>query len=212
MGHDARITPFDALQKINLSISKGEVVGIIGRNGSGKSTLLRIMSGIYQPDNGVAMSSATVNLLSNVKVGFNGNLSGRENVYLYGSILGHSRENMTNMMDSIVSFAELEDFIDQPLKTYSSGMQARLGLSVASAVKPEILLIDEVLAVGDASFKERSRHRIKEMVEDASTVVIVSHNLNYLKKVCHRLVLMEKGKIVHCGTPEETIKMYNELI
>ena len=212
MGHDARITPFDALQKINLSISKGEVVGIIGRNGSGKSTLLRIMSGIYQPDNGVAMSSATVNLLSNVKVGFNGNLSGRENVYLYGSILGHSRENMTNMMDSIVSFAELEDFIDQPLKTYSSGMQARLGLSVASAVKPEILLIDEVLAVGDASFKERSRHRIKEMVEDASTVVIVSHNLNYLEKVCHRIILMENGKMIFSGSPDETIKRYNELI
>lgn len=212
MGHDVRIPPFEALKKVNLSISKGEVVGIIGRNGSGKSTLLRVMSGIYQPDRGLAMSSATVNLLSNVKIGFNGNLSGRENVHLYGSILGHSREKMTAMMDSIVSWAELEDFIDQPLKTYSSGMQARLGLSVASAVKPEILLIDEVLAVGDASFKERSRHRIKEMVEDASTVVIVSHNLNYLKKVCHRLVLMEYGKIIQSGEPEETIKMYNELI
>ena len=212
MGHDARIPPFEALKNVNLSISKGEVVGIIGRNGSGKSTLLRVMSGIYQPDGGIAMSSATVNLLSNVKIGFNGNLSGRENVHLYGSILGHSREKMTAMMDSIVSFAELKDFIDQPLKTYSSGMQARLGLSVASAVKPEILLIDEVLAVGDASFKERSRHRIKEMVDDASTVVIVSHNLGYLKKVCHRLVLMENGRIVQCGEPEETIKMYNELI
>jgi len=212
MGHDARIPPFEALKNVNLSISKGEVVGIIGRNGSGKSTLLRVMSGIYQPDGGIAMSSATVNLLSNVKIGFNGNLSGRENVHLYGSILGHSREKMTAMMDSIVSFAELKDFIDQPLKTYSSGMQARLGLSVASAVKPEILLIDEVLAVGDASFKERSRHRIKEMVDDASTVVIVSHNLGYLKKVCHRMVLMENGRIVQCGEPEETIKMYNELI
>jgi len=212
MGHDARIPPFEALKNVNLSISKGEVVGIIGRNGSGKSTLLRVMSGIYQPDKGMAMSSATVNLLSNVKIGFNGNLSGRENVHLYGSILGHSREKMTAMMDSIISFAELEDFIDQPLKTYSSGMQARLGLSVASAVKPEILLIDEVLAVGDASFKERSRHRIKEMVEDASTVVIVSHNLNYLEKVCHRIILMENGKMIFSGSPDETIKRYNELI
>jgi len=212
MGHDARIPPFEALKNVNLSISKGEVVGIIGRNGSGKSTLLRVMSGIYQPDKGMAMSSATVNLLSNVKIGFNGNLSGRENVHLYGSILGHSREKMTAMMDSIISFAELEDFIDQPLKTYSSGMQARLGLSVSSAVKPEILLIDEVLAVGDASFKERSRHRIKEMVEDASTVVIVSHNLNYLEKVCHRIILMENGKMIFSGSPDETIKRYNELI
>ena len=212
MGYNARIPPFDALKKINISISRGEVIGIIGRNGSGKSTLLRVMSGIYQPDKGVAMSSAPVNLLSNVKVGFNGNLSGRENVYLYGSILGHPREQMMAMMESIVSFAELEEFIDQPLRTYSSGMQARLGLSVASAVKPEILLIDEVLAVGDAAFKERSRTRIKEMVENASTVVIVSHNLNFLKKTCHKIILMDKGQIIHIGEPESAIKEYNDLI
>ena len=195
---------------ISLDFYASEVVGIIGRNGSGKSTLLRVMSGIYQPDRGQALASGPVNLLSNVRIGFNGNLSGRENVYLYGSILGHSRQTMNDLMDSIVEFSELEAFMDQPLRTYSSGMQARLGLSVASAVQPEILLIDEVLAVGDEAFKERSRERIKSMVQDAATVVIVSHNLNYLKQVCDRLLLIENGCIEAEGNPEEIIQAYRE--
>jgi ABC-type polysaccharide/polyol phosphate transport system ATPase subunit len=191
-------------------VKKGEILGIIGKNGSGKSTLLRVMSGIYQPDEGKAMASGPVNLLSNVRIGFNGNLSGRENAYLYGSILGHSRQTMDALMQSIIEFAELESFIDQPLRTYSSGMQARLGLSVASAVQPEILLIDEVLAVGDEGFKDRSRERIKAMVQDAATVVIVSHNLNYQKQVCDRMLLMEGGEVVSEGTPDEVIAVYRE--
>jgi ABC-2 type transport system ATP-binding protein len=205
------IEPFHALKNINLTISKGEVIGIIGRNGASKSTLLRVMSGIFQPDSGMALSSGSVSLLSNVRIGFNGNLSGRENVYLYGSILGHSRRSMSEMMQGIIDFSELSDFIDQPLRTYSSGMQARLGLSIASAVKPEILLIDEVLAVGDISFKERSRHRIKEMVDGASTVVIVSHSLNYIKEVCNRVIVMNQGEIEFQGPPEESIQFYLDL-
>ncbi len=210
MGKDATIEPFVALKGVNIKVKKGEILGIIGKNGSGKSTLLRVMSGIYQPDEGKAMASGPVNLLSNVRIGFNGNLSGRENAYLYGSILGHSRQTMDSLMQSIIEFAELEAFIDQPLRTYSSGMQARLGLSVASAVQPEILLIDEVLAVGDEGFKERSRERIKSMVQDAATVVIVSHNLNYQKQVCDRMLLMEGGEVVSEGTPDEVISVYRE--
>ena len=209
-GKDTTIPPFDALKGVSLSVKKGEILGVIGKNGSGKSTLLRVMSGIYQPDRGQALASGPVNLLSNVRIGFNGNLSGRENVYLYGSILGHSRQTMNELMDSIIEFSELEAFMDQPLRTYSSGMQARLGLSVASAVQPEILLIDEVLAVGDEAFKERSRERIKSMVQDAATVVIVSHNLNYLKQVCDRLLLIENGCIEAEGNPEEIIQAYRE--
>jgi len=205
------IEPFHALKNINLTISKGEVIGIIGLNGASKSTLLRVMSGIFQPDSGIALSSGSVSLLSNVRIGFNGNLSGRENVYLYGSILGHSRRSMSEMMQGIIDFSELSDFIDQPLTTYSSGMQARLGLSIASAVKPEILLIDEVLAVGDISFRERSRHRIKEMVDGASTVVIVSHSLNYIKEVCNRVIVMNQGEIEFQGPPEESIQFYRDL-
>jgi ABC-type polysaccharide/polyol phosphate transport system ATPase subunit len=210
MGKDATIDPFVALKDVNIKVKKGEILGIIGKNGSGKSTLLRVMSGIYQPDEGKAMASGPVNLLSNVRIGFNGNLSGRENAYLYGSILGHSRQTMDALMQSIIEFAELESFIDQPLRTYSSGMQARLGLSVASAVQPEILLIDEVLAVGDEGFKDRSRERIKAMVQDAATVVIVSHNLNYQKQVCDRMLLMENGKVVSEGKPEEIIQLYRD--
>ena len=210
MGKDATIEPFVALKDVNIKVKKGEILGVIGKNGSGKSTLLRVMSGIYQPDDGKAMASGPVNLLSNVRIGFNGNLSGRENAYLYGSILGHSRQTMDSLMQSIIEFAELEAFIDQPLRTYSSGMQARLGLSVASAVQPEILLIDEVLAVGDEGFKERSRERIKSMVQDAATVVIVSHNLNYQKQVCDRMLLMEDGEVVTEGSPDEVIAAYRE--
>ena len=210
MGKDATIKPFVALKDVNIKVKKGEILGVIGKNGSGKSTLLRVMSGIYQPDEGKAMASGPVNLLSNVRIGFNGNLSGRENAYLYGSILGHSRQTMDSLMQSIIEFAELEAFIDEPLRTYSSGMQARLGLSVASAVQPEILLIDEVLAVGDEGFKERSRERIKSMVQDAATVVIVSHNLNYQKQVCDRMLLMEAGEVIAEGTPDEVIALYRE--
>lgn len=210
MGKDATIEPFVALKNVNIKVKKGEILGIIGKNGSGKSTLLRVMSGIYQPDDGKAMASGPVNLLSNVRIGFNGNLSGRENAYLYGSILGHSRQTMDSLMQSIIEFAELEAFIDQPLRTYSSGMQARLGLSVASAVQPEILLIDEVLAVGDEGFKERSRERIRSMVQDAATVVIVSHNLNYQRQVCDRMLLMEDGEVVTEGSPDEVIAAYRE--
>ena len=210
MGKDATIEPFVALKDVNIKVKKGEILGVIGKNGSGKSTLLRVMSGIYQPDEGKAMASGPVNLLSNVRIGFNGNLSGRENAYLYGSILGHSRQTMDSLMQSIIEFAELEAFIDEPLRTYSSGMQARLGLSVASAVQPEILLIDEVLAVGDEGFKERSRERIKSMVQDAATVVIVSHNLNYQKQVCDRMLLMEAGEVIAEGTPDEVIALYRE--
>ena len=212
IGNDLVTPPFIALKDVSAVAKKGEVLGIIGKNGSGKSTLLRVMSGIYQPDQGRALATGPVHLLSNVRIGFNGNLSGRENVYLYGSILGHSRKTMNRLMDSIIEFSELHAFIDQPLRTYSSGMQARLGLSVASAVQPEILLIDEVLAVGDEAFKDRSRDRIKSMVEDAATVVIVSHNLNYLKQVCDRMMVMEDGELIFTGQPEEAINEYRRRI
>jgi len=212
IGNDLVTPPFVALKDVSAVAKKGEVLGIIGKNGSGKSTLLRVMSGIYQPDQGRALAAGPVHLLSNVRIGFNGNLSGRENVYLYGSILGHSRNTMNRLMDSIIEFSELHAFIDQPLRTYSSGMQARLGLSVASAVQPEILLIDEVLAVGDEAFKDRSRDRIKSMVEDAATVVIVSHNLNYLKQVCDRMMVMEDGELIFTGQPEDAINEYRRRI
>ena len=197
------------LTDISLNIKQGEVVGIIGRNGCGKSTLLRAISGIYRPSDGMVRSRGQIFLLAGIRIGFTGNLTGRENAYLYGSILGHSMEKMDELMPSIIEFSELEEFIDMPLRTYSSGMTARLGFSVATAVQPEILLIDEVLAVGDQEFKERSKERILEMVGNAGTVVIVSHSFGLMKNICDRLILLENGIVKDSGNPAHVIDVYH---
>ena len=197
------------LKGISLDIQQGEVVGIIGRNGCGKSTLLRAISGIYRPSDGSVRSKGQIFLLAGIRIGFTGNLTGRENAYLYGSILGHSKQKMDQLMPSIIEFSELEEFIDMPLRTYSSGMTARLGFSVATAVQPEILLIDEVLAVGDQEFKERSKERILEMVGNAGTVVIVSHSFGLMKNICDRLILLEDGVVKASGDPAYVIDVYH---
>ena len=197
------------LNDISISIKQGEVVGIIGRNGCGKSTLLRTISGIYRPSNGIVKSRGQLFLLAGIRIGFTGNLTGRENAYLYGSILGHSKEKMDSLMPSIIEFSELDEYIDMPLRTYSSGMTARLGFSVATAVQPEVLLIDEVLAVGDQEFKERSKERILEMVDNAGTVVIVSHSFSLLKNICDRLILLENGVVKAMGKPDYVIDVYH---
>jgi ABC-type polysaccharide/polyol phosphate transport system ATPase subunit len=197
------------LDDISLEIKKGEVLGIIGRNGCGKSTLLRTISGIYRPSSGVVKSRGQLFLLAGIRIGFTGNLTGRENAYLYGSILGHSKQKMDDLMPSIIEFSELHEYIDMPLRTYSSGMTARLGFSVATAVQPEVLLIDEVLAVGDQEFKERSKERILEMVDNAGTVVIVSHSFGLLKNICDRLVLLEDGVVKAMGKPDYVIDVYH---
>jgi ABC-type polysaccharide/polyol phosphate transport system ATPase subunit len=199
---------FTALDDVSLEVKEGEVLGLVGRNGAGKSTLLRVIAGVYRPDEGTARRAGRVCLLAGLGIGFSGNLSGRENVYLYGTVLGHSRRRMTQLMDEVIEFAGLEEFIDQPLKTYSSGMRARLGFSVATAVKPEILLIDEVLAVGDAEFKKRSAERIREVMNQAGTVLIASHSLGLLQEVCSRAILVERGHITAAGSPEEVITTY----
>ena len=199
---------YTALSEVSLEVKEGEVVGLVGRNGAGKSTMLRVIAGIYRPDKGRALAAGRVSLLAGLGAGFNVNLAGRENVYLYGSVLGHSRATMEKLMDSIIEFSELEEFIDQPLRTYSAGMRARLGFSIATAIPPEILLIDEVLAVGDAEFKERSSERIRAVVGGAGTVVVASHSVSELMKVCTRCVLVQKGRITQDGTPDEVIKAY----
>ena len=202
---------FQALKQLSLDVKQGEVLGIIGRNGSGKSTLLRVISGIYQPDEGIVKVRGRVSLLAGVRVGLNENLTGRENVHLYGSILGHKREIMDGMMDDIIDFSEIGDFFDQPLRTYSSGMRARLGIAVASAVEPEVLLIDEVLGVGDPQFREKSKQRIISLVKSTSTVVLVSHSFGLMREICDRVAFVHEGKI-HCiGDPKDTIRAYYEL-
>ena len=202
---------FTALKNVNIEINQGEVVGIIGRNGSGKSTLLRVISGIYPPDTGEVHAAGDISLLAGLGTGFSGHQTGRENALLYGSILGHNEDEMREKLDEIIEFSELGDFIDEPLRTYSAGMKARLGLAVASAIHPHILLIDEVLGVGDPNFKEKSKEKILSMVKDASTVVIVSHSFGLMTDICDRVILLHHGEVMHDGPPQESIKKYYEI-
>ena len=202
---------FTALKNVNIEINQGEVVGIIGRNGSGKSTLLRVISGIYPPDTGEVHAAGDISLLAGLGTGFSGHQTGRENALLYGSILGHNEDEMREKLDEIIDFSELGDFIDEPLRTYSAGMKARLGLAVASAIHPHILLIDEVLGVGDPNFKEKSKEKILSMVKGASTVVIVSHSFGLMTDICDRVILLHHGEVMHDGPPQESIKKYYEI-
>lgn len=208
---DSKKNRFTALEGIDLNIKQGEVLGVIGRNGSGKSTLLRVMAGIYRPDKGQVRVRGTTSLLAGVNVGFNQNLTGRENIHLYGSILGHRKEELEKMIPDILEFSEIGEFIDQPLRTYSSGMKARLGIGIASAIEPDILLIDEVLGVGDPQFREKSKARILDLVKSTGTVVMVSHSFGLMKEICDRVTLIDKGKVAFIGEPAEAISAYYEL-
>ena len=202
---------FTALNDVSLTIQKGEVVGIIGKNGSGKSTLLRVISGIYPPNRGTCKAAGDISLLAGLGTGFSGHQTGEENAILYGSILGHGEEEMISKLPEIIEFSELGSFIQEPVRTYSSGMKARLGLAVASAIHPDILLIDEVLGVGDPQFKEKSKQRILDLVTSTKTVVLVSHSVGLMKEICDRLVFIHKGKIEGVGDPEEMIQLYYEV-
>jgi len=172
---------------------------------------LRIISGIIPPDSGECLVAGNISLLAGLGTGFSGHQTGRENAMLYGSILGYSESQMVEILPEIIEFSELGAFIEEPLRTYSAGMKARLGLAVASAIEPDILLIDEVLGVGDPNFKEKSTNRIMEMVKGAGTVVIVSHSFGMLAEVCDRVILMEKGRVHSIGIPKEIIRNYYDL-
>ena len=206
-----KTTSFTALKDVNLEINSGEVFGLIGKNGSGKSTILRVISGIYPPDEGQCKVSGSISLLAGLGTGFSGHQTGVENALLYGSILGHNEHEMREMLPEIIQFSELGDFIDEPIRTYSAGMKARLGLAVATAIKPDILLIDEVLGVGDPQFREKSKSRILSLVEKTGTVVIVSHSFALMKDICDRIGVVNQGKIVMVGTPDEAITAYYAL-
>lgn len=196
---------YTALRNVSLTARSGEVIGLLGRNGAGKSTLLRVIAGIYRPDQGSVRTVPHVLLLAGMAAGFSIHLSGRENIYLYGSLLGISRARLDELFDRIVAFAELAEFIDQPIKTYSAGMRSRLGFAIASEIVPEVLLIDETLSAGDAAFVEKSSARIKGLVQGAHTVVIASHAMDLLREVCTRGLLVERGEIVADGPIEDII-------
>lgn len=201
-----------ALDNISFDIKKGEFFGIVGRNGSGKSTLLKILAGIYQPTRGKVMVGGKLVPFIELGVGFNPELSGRQNVFLNGALLGFSKSEIENMYDDIVEFAEIERFMDQKLKNYSSGMQVRLAFSMAIRAEADVLLIDEVLAVGDADFQRKCFRYFKKLKKDEKTVVFVSHDMNAVREYCDRAAFIEKSKLIGVDKPEKIAKMYEQLL
>ena len=199
------------LKGLDFEIKKGEFVGIIGRNGSGKSTLLKIIAGIYYPEIGTVTIDGTLVPFIELGVGFNPELTGRENVYMNGALLGFSNSEIDQMYNDIWEFAELKDFQDQKLKNYSSGMQVRLAFSIAIRARGDILLLDEVLAVGDAAFQQKCNDYFASLKDQKQTVVLVTHSMENVKKFCTRAILIENGKIANDGSPKQIANQYNQM-
>ncbi|WP_096190305.1 ABC transporter ATP-binding protein [Evansella halocellulosilytica] len=199
---------FWALKNVNFEIKEGEVVGIIGHNGAGKSTLCKLMTKILTPDQGEIILNGETSSLLGYGTGFNPQLTGRDNIYLNGMLLGIPKNQIDDDYQDIVDFSELKKNIDRPVKNYSSGMQARLGFSIAATLKPDIFIIDEALSTGDMAFKQKASEKIQDMIEEAKAVIIVSHSMNFVEKVCTRAILMEKGEIRFDGNPEEAVNLY----
>ncbi|MGD8806278.1 MAG: ABC transporter ATP-binding protein, partial [Chloroflexota bacterium] len=206
--HDAREEVIWALKDVSFEVAPGEVVGVIGRNGAGKSTLLKILSRITEPTRGKVVLNGRVGSLLEVGTGFHPELSGRENIYLSGAILGMTREEIRRKFDEIVAFSELEKFIDTPVKRYSSGMNVRLGFAVAAHLEPEILLVDEVLAVGDINFQKKSLGKMGDVAQGGRTVLFVSHNLAMVNKICGRALLIDEGRLAGEGETATIVKQY----
>ena len=199
---------FVALNNINLEIKKGEVVGFVGLNGAGKSTLLKIVSRVQKPTVGKVDINGKVSPLLELGAGFDNDLTGRENIYLNGLILGYDKKFINEKMDQIIDFAEIRDFIDVPIKNYSSGMKARLGFSVATIKIPQILIVDEVLSVGDGRFRKKSEERMLELIESDATVLFVSHSLEQIRRLCTKVVWLEKGQVKMTGNTNEVCDAY----
>ena len=204
----SRYHSFDALKGISFEVTDGEILGLVGPNGSGKSTILKIIAGVYRPTAGWCGSSGKVAGLIELGAGFHSDLTGRENILLNGLLLGLSKREMRSREEQILDFAELGDFIDSPVKQYSSGMFMRLGFAVATEIDPDILLIDEILAVGDASFQQKCMARIDEFRQRRKTIVLVSHDLASVRKLCQRVLLIQNGRIQADGTPAEVLDSY----
>ena len=199
---------FWALQDVNLSVNRGETLGLIGHNGAGKSTMLKLIARVFRPTAGRVVVVGKVAPLLEFGAGFHPELTGRENIYLNGALMGFSRQEMEEKFEGIVDFAELWDFIDVPLRTYSSGMGARLGFAVATDVEPDILLIDEVLSVGDESFQRKSSARMQEFRDQGATTMLVSHNMDIVIKMCDRTAWLDHGQIKAVGKTSDVVQAY----
>ena len=200
---------FHALNNISLTIQKGDVIGIIGENGAGKTTLLKVISQVLYPDKGSIKINGKVSSLMSLGAGFLPTLSGRENIYINGVFLGLSRKELDERIDNIIQFSGIEDFIDTPIRYYSSGMKARLGFSIAVHTDPEILVVDEIIAAGDKEFRQKAQDKMKEFMMKAKAIVIASHSMKLLKQLCNRCLWLEKGKIKMDGETNDIIKLYS---
>ena len=199
-----------ALNDVSFEIKRGESVGIVGDNGAGKSTLLKMITGVAFPDEGEIFVDGKVAALLELTAGFSMEMTGRENIYLKGYILGLEDDYIKEIEEKIIEFAELGDYIDQPVRTYSSGMKMRLGFAINVNIEPDVLVIDEALAVGDASFKRKCKDKIKEIIEAGTTVLYVSHTASSVKEICPRSIYLRKGTVIYDGATEDTLKVYND--
>ena len=203
---------FLALKNVSFSVKKGESWGIIGINGSGKSTLLKVICGILKPYKGTVTVNGTIAPLIELGAGFDGDLTARENIYLNGAVLGHDEQFMKEHFDEIVEFAELENFLDMPIKNYSSGMAARLGFSIATVVRPDILIVDEVLSVGDYAFQQKCEKRMKGMLEGGTTLLFVSHSIDSVRSLCDHALWLDKGNVKLKGEVEKVCDAYMQAL
>ena len=213
LGKKKKTNDFEAIKGISFEIEKGKILGIIGRNGSGKTTILRAIAGIFSADEGtIDLKNNTVSLLS-IGVGFQKKLTGYENIFLSGLLLGFTESEIKANIDKIIEFSELGDFIYKPVRTYSSGMHSKLAFAITAILESDVMLIDEVLSVGDAKFKKKSYAKMKELINDENrTVVIVSHSLETLKKLCNEILWLNDGKIKMQGAPKDVIPLYEEFM
>lgn len=203
---------FWALRDVSFKIEKGDRLGVMGFNGAGKSTLLKVVAGVLKPTTGSVKVRGVIAPMLELGAGFDMNYTGKENIFLYGATMGYSRKFLEEKYDEIVEFSELGKFINTPMKNYSSGMKSRLGFAIATAVKPDILILDEVLSVGDATFKEKSEQRIMELMDDGVTVLFVSHSTERVEKICNKAIILTKGQLVASGDAESICKIYTEMV
>jgi ABC-type polysaccharide/polyol phosphate transport system ATPase subunit len=201
---------FWALRNVSFEVRHGESLGVIGPNGAGKSTLLQVLAGIIVPSEGEVMVDGHISSLLTLGVGFDQDLSGTDNIRLAGAFMGIDHREVEEKLPGIVNYADLGEFIDAPIKTYSSGMRARLGFAIATSVEPDILILDEVLSTGDAAFREKSKQRVAELLEEAKAIVLVTHDMNWVREYCTRAILLERGRIIETGAPDDVVRLHQE--
>ena len=208
---EIKYNEFWALQNVSFTVEKGDRVGILGLNGAGKSTLLKVIAGVFKPTEGSVTKHGKMVPLLELGAGFDQQYTGKENIYLYGAMLGYSKEFIDEKYDEIVKFSVLKDFIDVPIKNYSSGMKSRLGFSIATVVSPKILILDEVLSVGDAKFRKKSEKKVLSMFDSGVTVLFVSHSLAQVQRICNKAMILEKGKLIAYGDIDTISKQYEKM-